>query len=245
MRTARRRSAFACCIAISASRVTSSARSYDDEPTAMPMLALMKTEREPIWIDLERLFRMRRAIGFDVDDVAKRGQQHGKLIAPQSRHDIARIDRRAQAPRDLREDDVACRMPERFIDLFEMLEVDKEDREERVQQGTGFRESPAQTVFEQGTVRSPVSPSCVLLCWIRRSLCLSSVLSRNMQMAKRARLFSSLTIDTVASVQTSWPDAERACCSYSNVSRSAAHSDSSSSACPSIAVTRVSPNIVR
>ena len=45
---------------------------------------------------------------------------------------------------------------------------------------------------------------------MRRSLCLSSVLSRNMQIAKRACLFSSLTIETVASVQTSWPDAERA-----------------------------------
>ena len=73
----------------------------------MPTLAPMKTEREPIVIDFERLFRMRRATDSTWMMSPSDCKQHRKLVAAQARDDVARIDRRAQAPGDLREHEVA------------------------------------------------------------------------------------------------------------------------------------------
>ncbi len=157
--------------------------------------------------------------------------EHRELIAAHARHDVARIDRRAQTPGNLREDEIARSMPERFVDLLEVLEIDEEHGEERVEQRARFRETAAQPVFEERAVGQPGqsvmrlvvrdAPLGVLEC---------GLVAEHADGKARMSLLVHHDRDGCVGPHLVPRRANATCCSNSNVSRSPFHSASSSTA---------------
>ena len=99
------------------------------------------SERDHAFGDLSR--------GLGIADVA---QQHGELIAAETRDRVALFRARLEPMRDDRQQLIARAVAERVVDPFEMIEIDVHERAAR-EPGGGRRELLREPVAEQRAIR--------------------------------------------------------------------------------------------
>src|SRR5205807_7576479 len=84
-------------------------------------------------------------------------EQHGELVAAESREGVAGPAGVLEALRDLLEELIAGVVAERVVDLLEAVEVDQQHGE-RVRRALGPRERLVEPVAEERAVREPGQP---------------------------------------------------------------------------------------
>jgi len=90
----------------------------------------------------------------DFVEVGHALEQHGELVVAQSRQGIDAAQARLQAARRLGEDEVAHRLPERVVDLLEIVEVEDHHREQ-APAAVGARDGMIQPVGQQHPIWKP------------------------------------------------------------------------------------------
>jgi len=90
----------------------------------------------------------------DLVEVGQALEQHGELVVAQPRQGVDAAQARLQPARGLREHVVAHRLPERVVDLLEVVEIEDHHREE-APAAIGAGDGVIQAVGEQRPVRQP------------------------------------------------------------------------------------------
>ena len=140
-------------MATSASRTSVSA---DAAPslTTIPIEALTTTGRSPTTTGASK--RRQQPLG-DLDRPALAGQplaQQRELVAAHPRERVALVHQRAEPQRDLGQQLVAARVPERVVDELEAVDVEHQHGD-RAAVARGQRERVVHAVDEQRAVRQP------------------------------------------------------------------------------------------
>ena len=94
----------------------------------MPMLADIGTCLVPIWSGMTRASVIREATSEASVSVAVRQHDH-EFIAAQTPQHVARLNLRAQALGKLDQQFVAGRMSERIVDVLEIIDIEKRQRD--------------------------------------------------------------------------------------------------------------------